>query len=1081
MKTATRSWPWYYALILIAAVVATRILWLDHDLWVLDEGSTFTMAQQVLEGDVLYRDAADNRSPLMPYLKAAIFAVFGDWNSTAVHRVIAVLLGLVAYLLGWIATKLDRKATGIATAAIFVLLQILYVHAGDTMSANTEWFVVIFSTAAFALFVRWINQPSFKHGLLIGVLFSLSVLCKQPGLLDGIVAFVLLALLAWFEAAPRKELARMAGGTILGIAVPFFLVIAYFIFHDAYEDYVYYAFTFNTEIYLPEVPFWESMMCVRMPFVMAWENVSTIGLLGILGAWGLLRRVGQHALEGHPQRSFPLLAWLILGWTAAGLITTSLSGREFAHYSQQVIPGLSLAGGWVLVRIFAWAPARYPKLGRALAIIFGLVILGQAIGRFSEVKSELDVAAADYFDIPDRIRAHSATDERIFVWGYFPEIYFQSKRLPATRYIYANYITGMIAWSNLNALKDVEYGVSPKGWEKFYEDFADTPPAVLVDTQKIRGYGKFPIEVRDPLWLKIRQNYAQVSIGSEESFGMRIFRRLGTVQNPAIVKHEGNASVGLILSGFVTQKENDVPRVELQAPAGFDQLDLVINGRVVSRLPHPVDEPVNARLFVPGNPFEAAEVWVRASGPQGVIDSPLFNFANFVAHHRALTPRVPALQIEDTFIPPSELSTSYTFVPSHGKSTRVWDLIAPAHLRYDCPAGVNRISFTHGIKESVVFLSDGYDITMRWIPVKGDAQILWQRSIKPRKSGTDQMPQFESIDLPPREAGKLEFRFTTGEISDPNNDHLFFGELVGYTEGPILRLGREIITALPPPDKPFLSDPDGNWLVHVPSQITWERPANLMALSFEYGILPGAYDPDADGHSDGVRFTLELVPNEGPAIEIFERLLEPFNHPSHRGRQKADIELPQNPEGLLVLTSGPGHGDDHSWDWAYAASFSGRAPGPPLVVSPTRHILVEKTAGYEGGWADQFDETHWGAQSPQELTYPKPVDLTAVTFSFGLNDNAARDENGQRRSDGVEVVVIFEPEEGEPTELYRRFVDPFAHPTDAGKQTARVLLPLGQSGKLKFQMNPGPYDSNAYDWAYWGPFSGETVTGNSSQ
>ena len=168
MKTATRSWPWYYALILIAAVVATRILWLNHDLWSLDEGSTFTMAQQVLEGDVLYRDAADNRSPLMPYLKAAIFAVFGDWNSTAVHRVIAVLLGLVAYLLGWIATKLDRKATGIATAAIFVLLQILYVHAGDTMSANTEWFVVIFSTAAFALFVRWINRPSFIHGLLIG-------------------------------------------------------------------------------------------------------------------------------------------------------------------------------------------------------------------------------------------------------------------------------------------------------------------------------------------------------------------------------------------------------------------------------------------------------------------------------------------------------------------------------------------------------------------------------------------------------------------------------------------------------------------------------------------------------------------------------------------------------------------------------------------------------------------------------------------------------------------------------------------------------------------------------------------------
>ena len=50
MHTPARSWPWFYALILIVAVVATRFLWLDHDLWSLDEGSTFTMAQQVLEG-----------------------------------------------------------------------------------------------------------------------------------------------------------------------------------------------------------------------------------------------------------------------------------------------------------------------------------------------------------------------------------------------------------------------------------------------------------------------------------------------------------------------------------------------------------------------------------------------------------------------------------------------------------------------------------------------------------------------------------------------------------------------------------------------------------------------------------------------------------------------------------------------------------------------------------------------------------------------------------------------------------------------------------------------------------------------
>ena len=1077
MKTATRSWPWYYALILIVAVVATRILWLDHDLWSLDEGSTFTMAQQVLEGEVLYRDAADNRSPLMPYLKAAIFAVFGDWNSTAVHRTIAVLLGLVAFLLGWIATRLEGKPTGVATATVFVFLQIFYVHAGDTMSANTEWFVVIFSTAAFALFVRWIENPKFARGLLIGLLFSLSVLCKQPGLLDGIVIFVLMALLGWLHAERRPEMLKMAGGATLGIAGPLVIVVGYFVYHDAYEDYIYYAFRFNTEVYLPEVPFWERMMCIRMPFIMAWDNVATIGLLGVAGGIALLTRVSKHTLQ-NPVGTFPLFSWLTLGWTAAGLITTTLSGREFAHYSQQVIPGLSLAAGWILVRLRRWSPVRFPQFGRIAILLVGAVIVIQGVTRFGEMKDELDVAMKDRIDIPDRIRLHTADDEKIFVWGYFPELYFHTKRLPATRYIYANYITGMIAWSNLDALKDVEYGVSPNGWEKFYQDFAETPPAVIVDTQEIRGYSKFPIENREPLWTEIQRNYAQVSGGSEKSFGMRIFRRLAEMDSTETVQHLGASEPDVSLSGLVIRQENDVPRLMFSAPEGFTNLELIVNGEIVSRLAHPETAVVDTRFFVPGNPFDATDVWIRASGRNGVVDSPKFHFAEFVAQHRAITPRVPALQIEDTFVAPHELSTAFENIPAHGDATRVWDLIAPAHLRYDCPAGISRISFTHGIKDSVVFLSDGYDITIRWIPDEGESAIIWQRSIKPRKSGSDQMPQNESVALPPRGPGELEFRFTTGELSDANNDHLFFGELVGHPEGPILRMGSKIFTAIPPQDGVFQSDPDGNWLVHVPSRIEWERPDNLMSLHFDYGLLPGAYDPDARGHSDGVRFKLELIPEDGPSIELFNHISEPFNHPGHRGTQRAEVELPQNLGGRLVLSTGPGHGADMSWDWAFAARFIGRAPGPPIVVSDSRAILAEKTAGYEGGWADQFDESHWGAQSPQELTYPKPADLTDVTFSYGLNDNAARDENGQRLSDGVEVVVIFVSETGDDTVIFRRALDPFSRPEDAGKQTSRITLPLGQKGKLKFQMNPGPYGSNAYDWAYWGPFSGEVIEPN---
>jgi hypothetical protein len=50
----------FFALPLVAAAYGLRAPWLGHDIWNLDEGSTFTIAQQVLTGDIPYRDAADS-------------------------------------------------------------------------------------------------------------------------------------------------------------------------------------------------------------------------------------------------------------------------------------------------------------------------------------------------------------------------------------------------------------------------------------------------------------------------------------------------------------------------------------------------------------------------------------------------------------------------------------------------------------------------------------------------------------------------------------------------------------------------------------------------------------------------------------------------------------------------------------------------------------------------------------------------------------------------------------------------------------------------------------------------------------
>ncbi len=1064
-----------YTVLLIAAVVGSRAPWLEHDIWSLDEGSTFTMAQQVLEGDVLYRDAADNRSPLVPYLKALVFAVFGDWNAFAVHTVLAVSLGLVAALIGWIGFKLDGARTGGIAAITFVILQIAFVTADETMSANTEWFVVIFSTAAFALFANAFEAPNFKRGLLPGFLFGLAVLCKQPGLLDFIVASVILALVSIPPHADRSRYLRLWFGLTIGLLVPLAVALVYFVWHDAYDDYIYYAFTFNTKLYLPEYPLGERLLAVRLPFQLAWHHVPVIGLIGVGAAVGLLIQVTSSALR--TKSSFPIFPWLVLGWTAAGLISTTLSGREFSHYSVQVIPGLSLAVGWGVHRLLHWRPQKFAFAGPMIAGTLCLAILIQFANRYQIIDRELSGAKQYQLDYGTIVQRYTTPTERIFVWGYYPEIYFHAQRLPATRFVYTNYITGMIAWSNIDAMKKVEYAVSPGGWDKFYADFAKTPPALIVDTKSGRNYVKFPIANRPPLWREINAHYAQIALEQELKFGMRFFRRLTDPTERSVGPFNLSPTV-LQVKGWAPFIENEPPRLQVNGPAGFDHVELVVNGEIKSSLGYSDTDPLAIRFFIPGNPFTASSVKVRAYGPAGSVESDAFDFESFARFNAATKPQVPTLQIDQTLIKPCKVFTALPYVSPHALIEGTFDLHVPARLEFECPAGVDRLTFYHGLAQSVIHLSDGYDIELNWITDAGKTQQLWYKRVMPRKGGEFQIPQEESVNLPSRSPGRLEVKFYAGEFSDTSNDHLFFGRLVGETHTPNFRLGETLQSATAATDEshqPLKTNVQGDWMVHPAARITWTRPANLMSFEFEYGIDEGAYDPAAAGHSNGVQFTLELIDAEGQTTVLWEQLLEPFNHPAHRGRQTARITLPRDLAGDLVLRTGPGYLDDASWDWAWVGNFRAESPGPPLVLSPTRKIASIATAGYEGGWADQFDATHWGAQPPQTITYPKPVDLAEVTFTFGLNDNAAADENGVRRSDGVTAILLFSPVEGPDRELYRRTLNPFANPADFGPKTATVPVPLGEAGELILQMDPGPHGDNSYDWAYWGPLTGRLV------
>ncbi len=507
---------------MLAGSYALRFHYFQREIWNLDEGATFTMAEQILHGDVMYKDAVDHRSPLVPYLKAAVFAVAGDWNVYAQHLFFALALGVCAFGLLRIGARLGDAVAGRWTALVFTLLVFLLPGPTESLAIHTESFVILFSTLGFWLFARALPAGGLLAGISIGLAFAAGTLCKQPGLLDFGVTWVILVLLIWRQPADRARLAKLWAGALLGFAALFGLVCLYFWGHSVWHDFVYYVWTYNTRLYVPEVATAQRLSMIHMTPDLVLANAPFALATGIAGVLLALFQVLPRLCR--PKQNLPILPLLALGWLATGLISTMLSGRPFAHYVIQVTPGLSLVSGLVLARVGRWFVATNNRrlvsgwVGCALAMWVGHDVL-----RFRKEVIPRDEPSK----IPLRtlVQRYTSPSDRIFIWGYYPDGYVVCQRLPATRFLYTNFLTGLIPWTNAAADVDTRYAIVPGAWDAFWRDYESAHPKLIINAP-IRGYLKYPMMSQARLRDEVIDHFAELQPSDFEMNDGRVFYRL---------------------------------------------------------------------------------------------------------------------------------------------------------------------------------------------------------------------------------------------------------------------------------------------------------------------------------------------------------------------------------------------------------------------------------------------------------------------------------------------------------------------------------------------------------------------------
>ena len=198
--------------------------------------------------------------------------------------------------------------------------------------------------------------------------------------------------------------------------------------------------------------------------------------------------------------------WL---WLVSGAIAVMAGFRFFGHYYLQLLPPAVLLA----------TPALLAIGRRARGLAFGALAVPALACTVIGFFPTGDAASVPYRQLADHVRATTDRDDRVFVWGDLPELYWASGRLPATRFVHTGFLTGNSGGRPNGAGTSAD--ALPGAWPMLAQDLQRRAPDLIVDTSTttIRQQQYYPMS-ETLLWPLVQQRYHLVSTVD----GVRFYR-----------------------------------------------------------------------------------------------------------------------------------------------------------------------------------------------------------------------------------------------------------------------------------------------------------------------------------------------------------------------------------------------------------------------------------------------------------------------------------------------------------------------------------------------------------------------------
>lgn len=337
-----REWP---LLLLLLVLMVLRVPNFFEPYWYGDEGIYLTVANGLKQGERLYSDIIDHKTPLIYYLSIV---------PSQLHFRLLNLGWMMAATIAFyhLAFKL-LKSFKLTIVSTFVFVFLTSVPTFEGNIPNGELFVMGFvltggylltKTSLFKKFLLEKTKLSFVllsrntiYLFLAGVLFGLGILTKVPALFD-LIAFLAISwfvltnsfslrkkkLDEWFEMI--SPVIKQSLIIIFGVVTPILISIAYFISIGSGQDYLDFGLLYNFR-YAANwgLPF-DNQLLVWLFTLQGKFALTTVVILWLTFARSKLKPAFQ----------------LIASWFVLSLFASLLSNRPYPHYFQQIVPPLSL-------------------------------------------------------------------------------------------------------------------------------------------------------------------------------------------------------------------------------------------------------------------------------------------------------------------------------------------------------------------------------------------------------------------------------------------------------------------------------------------------------------------------------------------------------------------------------------------------------------------------------------------------------------------------------------------------------------------------------------------------------------------